>query len=177
MKTATSIIILALWALIGYLTIHSAPDVISPEFIDISPPKEGAAIIGYKELGQRKGPRSAERYHLLIRHTKKGWDMANIARVRKVDVRTNQRGTVFLKRWQLQKGDIIRIGRRQIPVRVAKVSPVLELTQDGRKVEWQKGKLTPHNEFVYLQCRTWRWRLKNRIRWQFEVAANSPQDS
>jgi len=173
MKTASSIIILACWALIGYLAIHSAPDVITPEFIDLSlsqdiAPSQEGVIIGYKELGQRKGPRSAERYHLLIRHTKKGWDMANIARMRKVDVRTNQRGTVFLKRWRLQQGDVIRIVRQQIPVRVAKVSPELELTHDTRKVEWKKEKLTPHNEFVYLQCRSLWWRLKNRIRWRFE---------
>lgn len=168
MKTIISLIILTGWALLGYWTIASAPVVVWPEAIHIDLSQtDKILLIGPQELGQRKGSRAAERRHLLFHHSDDGWEMANIARFRKVDARTNRRATVFLKRWRLESGDVIRLGPDQVPIRVTQTSPDLVLTQDDRQVRWQKGRLTPHEEYIHLPCRSVWWRLKNRIRWWF----------
>ncbi|MEZ4526950.1 MAG: hypothetical protein R2941_13625, partial [Desulfobacterales bacterium] len=138
-------VLLLLFFLIGGISLFcNAPQVKILEKIEI---KAGALpaefILGRQELGQSRGPRSAEDHHLKISFIpgkpKNRWEICNIAKHRRVDVQTDEHRTLFLKRWDLQKGDRIFLGNAEI--RVIQADTVLELKEKDRILKWEAGKL------------------------------------
>lgn len=158
------LLLLALFLWLGVAMFQGAPPVRQARTIDIAP-DEKDIVLGWRELGQRKGPRSAEADHLLLRHGDAGWEMFNIARTRKVDVRTDMHPTLFLKRWPLAAGDTIFIGDVAVEVtRCDTETLALKQANADRSVRWADGQLAAGpDESVYdAHWSFWR-RLKHRM--------------
>lgn len=72
--------------------------------------------LGWWELGQRPTKRAAAAHHLRVVCDGGKWRIANIARNRKIDVRTSRWDTLFPDRWKLMAGDEIDIGNARIRI-------------------------------------------------------------
>ncbi|MEE4358144.1 MAG: hypothetical protein V2I97_16860 [Desulfococcaceae bacterium] len=163
------IILLLFFLMAGIALFRSAPQVKIPEKIEINAGTEPEEfILGRRELGQSRGPRSAEDKHLKISFIpgkpKNKWEIYNIAKHRRVDVQTDEHPTLFLKRWELQKGDRIFPGDAEIEV--LQTDSILELKEGDRILKWEAGKLHfyPQDE-IYSEEGWSRWKLlKLRVR-------------
>jgi cell division protein FtsW (lipid II flippase) len=126
----------------GILLISAVPDIQMVQSVKIEP-SSGDVILGWPELGQRFDPyQSADDEHLRIRRSEKGWEMANVSSRRRVDVQTTRYNTLFLKRWFMQPGDVLSLGK--IHVEVVRAGPeglILKSLSDGRTVEWRGREL------------------------------------
>ncbi len=163
------VLLLLFFLMAGIALFRSAPQVKLPEKIEIKAGTEPEEfILGRQELGQSRGPRSAEDKHLKISFIpgkpKNKWEIYNIAKHRRVDVRTDKHPTLFLKRWELQKGDRIFPGDAEIEV--LQTDSILELKEGDRILKWEAGKLHfyPQDE-IYSEENWSRWKLlKLRVR-------------
>ncbi len=139
----------------GILLIRNAPLVKIPQSIEINAGTQpGEFILGRENLGQNKGPRSAEDHHLKIRFIPQKpqniWEISNIARHRRVDVKTDKHSTLFLKRWELMPGDLITLGNAEIEVIRADTALELRERKENRTLAWENGKLHfPEGENLY----------------------------
>jgi len=98
------LILFLIAAILGCLMIWLAPQVSIPTCIDITPGQK-SIIIGYKELGQREGPLSADESHLKIEKINGLWHISNISQRKRVVIKTSMDKNRFLKRWRLEMGD------------------------------------------------------------------------
>ena len=167
LSAALSILFLGM----GFLMVRSAPRVRMVESIEIRLPGEirpsgrDAEILGFRELGQRRSGRSAEADHLRVWRTEDGWTMANVARNRRVDVRTDLHDTLFLKRWPLRPDDRISLGEISVEVGRSEAGELELRERNGdRFVRWAGGRLSVSaDETVYRgHWSPWR-RLKHRL--------------
>ncbi|MGE0083473.1 MAG: hypothetical protein AB7S75_03545 [Desulfococcaceae bacterium] len=148
-------ILLLFFLAAGILLLRNAPLVRILQKIEINGRTEpGEFILGRENLGQNKGPRSAEDHHLKIRFIPQKpqniWEISNIARHRRVDVKTDRHSTLFLKRWELKNGDLITLGKAEMEV--IRADTVLELRErkENRTLVWKSGKLHfPEGEKLY----------------------------
>jgi cell division protein FtsW (lipid II flippase) len=162
--------LIAFFTLLGVGLVLSAPEVEVVNRVTITAPPEGeSVVVGWRELGQRPGPRSAEARHLSLSRPVTGWSVANIAHYRKVEVRTTRHDARLLRRWRMEKDDLIRVGETNIRVLQAddETLALRDATRD-REMKWEDHNLRfPENEFVYTGncgqgCRLWRC-LKSKI--------------
>jgi hypothetical protein len=162
-----SLMLILSFGLFGFQLVRSAPEAVTPKYIEIKS-AETEAVLGKKELAQRPGPRSPETRHLSVRHTNKGWNIANIARYKKIEVRTDTHPVLFLKRWQLNQGDTLFIGEHSILVQGANQNAlVLSDIRDSREVIWQNRELNPSGELVYKDHLSLRQKIGSRVRQWF----------
>lgn len=170
-----SAVLLILFLGMGLLMVRSAPRVRMVDSIEVHLPDEirpqgqgaepNAVVLGFRELGQRRSARSAEGDHLRVWRTADGWMMANVSRNRRVDVRTDLHGTLFLKRWPLRTGDRIALGDISIEVGRSEAGE-LELRQRGedRLVRWAGGRLSVSADETVYRGHWSAWRqIKHRL--------------
>lgn len=164
-KTTFSYILLFLFAFLGYLTVSRSQPVTRLASLLISE-TSAPSTLGAGELGQRLGIRSADRHHLAVRYQDAVWQTANISPDKKVDVRTDKRNTLFLKRLPLEKSDEIQLGHNMLRVTaVSDDSISLTSPTTGNTAEWRNGILFLKGQTVYPA--SW-WNLfKQRQRWSF----------
>lgn len=105
-KTTLSYILLSLFAFIGYIVVSESQPVTRLASLPVSA-TSATYTLGASELGQRFGIRSADRHHLAVRYQDGAWQIANISPGKKVDVKTDKRDTLFVKRLPLEQNDEI----------------------------------------------------------------------
>jgi hypothetical protein len=99
-------VLLALWAALIWQVAARAPSGAYPGTTTVKA-SQAPVVLGWRELGQHQGPRSAATRHLGIARAGPMWRIANRSTTRRVDVRTNRYDEIFVERWPLQEGDII----------------------------------------------------------------------
>ena len=153
-------------AFLGSMIIFKSPRVLIPGCIEIAPGKD-PIIIGYKELGQRQGPLSADSDHIKIEKINNIWMFANISPTKRVQYKTKNHKSRFAKRWQLQMGDQIILDNQTIQVTQMNEAGYLSLlhVQTNRTATWKNGVLQVSDPFLYSQARSLRWRIQKRLRW------------
>jgi len=148
-KTTLSYTLLLLFAFIGYLTVSGSQSVTRLSSLRVSATSEIPAL-GASELGQQPGIRSADRHHLALRYQDAVWQIANISPGKKVDVRTDKRDTLFLKRLPLEQNDEIQLGHNLLKVTaVSDDSISLTSPTTGNTAEWRNGILFLKGQTVY----------------------------
>ncbi len=131
-------LICVFYSLTSHIFRH-APDVIKLESLEISPSQTPLAI-GAVELAQKDGVRSAEKQHLHLRYdAKNGWQIANIAKYRRVDAPNKTYKTRYLKRFPLKSGDIFSIKGEQFSVLSTQNALQIEHTSSKQRLTWQGG--------------------------------------
>lgn len=98
-------------------------------------------VLGYRELAQRAGSRSADERHLQVQQVDGEWQLANLSTERRVDAPTDRARTRHLKRWRLQAGDRIQVGTTVIEVAQSDAEQ-LTLRTGSREARWQDGRLS-----------------------------------
>ena len=161
-----SFALLLMFSLIGYGIVYHSKPVILLDSILI-PKKEGVVFkLGARELGQTPGATSADRHHLALKYQNNVWQMANISSARKIDVKTDARDTLFLKRLALKPNDQIQLGPNLIEVvSVSKESLLIENKLTGHRALWQDGVLTLKDQDLYSAG--WWTAFKKKQQWVF----------
>ncbi|MCW5771217.1 MAG: FtsW/RodA/SpoVE family cell cycle protein [Rhodospirillaceae bacterium] len=122
-------------------------------------------ILGYLELGQRSGAKSAAAEHLLIDRRNGQWVLSNRSQNKRVLLTTTRFQSRFAERWILAAGDrmslpgvdidVVNLGRDTITLRDAKT---------GREVTWN-GKALPKGEPLTEVCHSGLRRAINKAKW------------
>ena len=121
--------------------------------------------VGWVELGQRPGPRSAAAQHLLIRRNGGQWVFANASGNRKVLISTTRTSGRFVQRWELRQGDRISFDGVDIVV-IAVTDDTITLRDRVSKREVVfNGDLTPRGEAVFKVCEGSIRRVFNGFKW------------
>ncbi|MEA3414636.1 MAG: hypothetical protein U9R02_00505 [Thermodesulfobacteriota bacterium] len=164
-KTTLSYILLLLFAFLGYIAVNGSQPVTRLSSLRVSA-TSATPTFGAGELGQRSGIRSADRHHLAVQYQDDVWQIANISPSKKVDVKTDKRDTLFLKRLPLEKNDEIQLGHNLLKVTAVSVDTIfLTSPTTGNTAEWRNGMLFLKDQTVYPA--SW-WNLfKQRQRWNF----------
>jgi len=176
-----SVVIIVLFGILGGLMVRMAPEAGYRKEIRIQKPVD-QIVIGAKELGQGNGPGMAASRHLRIRHTdKSGWEIANGAKNRRVDIRSEKYPGRYLKRWIIRENDVIFIENARIEVLQAdREGLVFRETESGRTAIWQDGRLTPkkesEKEYVYEKARDLYWFFRRAVRHRFKKYLNCPKN-
>lgn len=122
-------------------------------------------VLGWEELGQRPGPRSAESQHLQVRNTDDAWAFTNIANRRRVLMTTADGDSRFIHRWELKEGDRISFNEAEIEV-VGVRSDRLTLREKNSKREFTwDGSPHPKGEKVTRVCESILRRALNGAKW------------
>jgi cell division protein FtsW (lipid II flippase) len=156
---------LAVWAALAWAIWSNAPAGAEPGPFRLA--AAGApAVIGYAELGQHPGPRSAAARHLLIDRADGQWRFGNRSLERRVELRTARLSSMFLQRWELKRGDRLSFDGAELAVVDADGADlVLRDDVSGREVAWRDGRLEPKDEPMHEVCRPWYARLLARAKW------------
>lgn len=156
-------------AWLGFQMYEAAPPVKFVERLAI-PKSSVPDVIGWKELGQHPGPRSASTRHLRISFDGGKWTFANVSGNRRVLVKTDKIEARFLHRWPLQKGDKIAFVKTELEVmELTETRLVFRETKTNRRVAWNDGELQADNEKVYKVCQGLGRRVIQRARWTFRT--------
>ncbi|WP_141400450.1 FtsW/RodA/SpoVE family cell cycle protein [Magnetospirillum sp. 15-1] len=98
--------------------------------------------LGWWELGQRPTKRAAAAGHLRIICDGGSWRIADVARDKKIDVRTSRWKTLFPDRWKLMAGDEIDIGNARIHIETVTADALTwSEPASGRVGGWTNGTL------------------------------------
>lgn len=136
-----------------------------------------ATILGWRELGQHPGPRSASADHLLVERRNGGWEIANHSGDRRVLVRTDRDDSRYLQRWPLAAGDRIVLADAAFAVTFAGDARLtLEDIDSGRAVTWDDGLLIPAGEPVHQVCQSALTRSVAKVRWALRNAASDQRE-
>ena len=156
---------LALWAGLAWGIWSKAPPGAEPGSVELAA-SAAPAVIGYAELGQHPGPRSAAARHLLIDRADGAWRFGNRSLERRVELRTDRLSSMFLQRWELKRGDHLSFDGAELAVMDADGrNLVLRDDLSGRQVAWRDGRLEPKDEPRHEVCRPWYARLLARAKW------------
>ncbi len=118
---------------------------------------ETPAVLGWRELGQHPGPRSAAARHLLVDRADGGWIIGNLTHDRRADARTSRYRSRLLQRWPLRRGDTISFDGAEIRVVATDGDRiVLRDAESGREAEWRGGRVIARGEATHVICRS-RW--------------------
>jgi cell division protein FtsW len=156
---------LTLWAGLAWGIWAKAPPGAEPGTFELAA-SAAPAVIGYAELGQHPGPRSAAARHLLIDRADGTWRFGNRSLERRVELRTDRLSSMFLQRWELKRGDRLSFDGAELAVMDADGrNLVLRDDLSGRQVAWHDGRLEPKDEPLHEVCRPWYARLLARAKW------------
>ncbi len=133
---------IALMVLFYALTVqvfrHAAP-VIKLDSVEIRP-EQTPITLGFNELAQKEGVRAAEKQHIrLIYNEQHGWQVANVAKFKRVDAPGGAYKTRYLKRLRLQKGDAFSIKGESFQVLESQGQLLIEHTASKQHLRWQGG--------------------------------------
>ncbi|MEE8444638.1 MAG: FtsW/RodA/SpoVE family cell cycle protein [Alphaproteobacteria bacterium] len=157
--------VLALWALMVLQLGARAPAGGVTKAITVTR-AQTPVVLGWRELNQHMGPRSASAQHLRITRRGDAWIIANASNDRRVDVRTNRVKSRFVQRWALAAGDRISFAGAEVAVvEVDGDHLILRQKKGGRMVEWRGGGLDARGEAVHKICRSRPSRLLSWARW------------
>ncbi len=164
-------------AWLGFQMWEAAPPV---KFVEQLTIKKGGVpdVIGWKELGQHPGPRSASTRHLEITAPGNKWAFSNVSANRRVLVKTDRLDARYLHRWELKRGD--KIGFTSTELEVVEMSGnrlVIREVKSNRRAAWEGGTVVADNETVYTVCQSLGRRIIQRARWNFRGinAAERPE--
>ena len=151
LPTILTFMALLIWGFLSWQVYVNAPGGAVGRSIYVAANSTPYAV-GWSELGQRPGPRSAAAEHLLIRRKGGKWVFANASGNRKVLVATSRTSGRFIQRWDLRRGDRISFDGVDIEV-VAVADDTITLRDriSRREVVWN-GDLEPRNETVHKVC-------------------------
>ena len=158
-------LLLALWAALIWQVSSRAPAGAFPPGVTLKT-SSAPATLGWRELGQHQGPRSAATRHLEIGRGGGEWWFSNRTYKRRADIKTSRVDSVFLQRWRLKRGDTISFDGPTLTV--AGIGPThitLKHTESGREVTWRDSTLTPKGEPVAAVCKGWVSRRAYHARW------------
>ena len=159
-------LLLALWAALIWQVARAAPDGAFPPSVTV-PSSRAPTVIGWRELGQHQGPRSAASRHLGLSRIGGNWRIGNRAYNRRIDAKTSRYDSVFVQRWRLRRGDTISFdGPTLRVVDIGKDHITLSHVEKKREVTWRAGQLSPKGEPVALVCKGWVQRQAYHARWQ-----------
>ncbi|MEY4767376.1 MAG: hypothetical protein RL637_15, partial [Pseudomonadota bacterium] len=132
------IVIGVFYGLITQVFNHAAT-VIKLDTIDIAPTPT-PLIIGFNELAQKNGVRAGEKQHLQLNYDPQiGWQIADIARLKKVDAPGGEYKTRYLKRYLLKTGDTIAIKGELFLVINAETQLQLQHIATQKNTHWISG--------------------------------------
>lgn len=156
--------ILVGWAYLTWQIVQKAPSGSVSRGVTVS---AGATpyTLGWAELGQRPGPRSAETQHLQVRLRDGNWSFVNIANRRRVLLTTRSGASRFIHRWEIRTGD--RISFNKADIEVLSVRPdrlTLRERNSKREFTWD-GSPNPKGEKVTRVCENILRRTLNGAKW------------
>ncbi|MCF8090784.1 MAG: FtsW/RodA/SpoVE family cell cycle protein [Desulfotignum sp.] len=162
--------LLAVFGFLGIRLVQEAPEAMVLESLEIQPGSD-CTVIGYEELAQHPGPRSAESRHLKVCLENGRFKIYNVAQHKKVDVRTSQTDTLLLKYIKLAEGDHINIGESSLVVQhVDHRSITIKDIGTDRAVSWEDGKISVEpleDIFIDSSFKTKRSRWTKWSKWTF----------
>ncbi|MCJ7600189.1 MAG: FtsW/RodA/SpoVE family cell cycle protein [Desulfobulbaceae bacterium] len=156
---------LFLFAFLGYSAVSESQSVNRLDSLVVSK-SNAISIFGARELGQRPRPQAAARQHLALRQQSNAWQIANISPGNKpVDVQTDSRNTIFLKRMSLEKNDQIQLGKTLFEITsVFNDSISLTNLKTGHTAQWRDGQLALKDQETSYPSGWWT-SFKQRQRW------------
>lgn len=158
-------LVLALWAALIWQVAARAPAGAYPD-TNVVKATDTPVVLGWRELGQHEGPRSAATRHLGVARAGNVWRVANRATNRRVDVRTNRYDEIFVQRWPLQEGDVISFDGPTLTVTEAGPGRItIKHAESGREMSWSNGSLKPKGEPRTDVCKGGIQRLAASARW------------
>lgn len=136
---ALSVLLLAVFYLVTQQVFSHAPNVIKLDTLAIQP-AQAPVVLGALELAQKIGSRSAEKQHLrLIFDKQHGWQIANIAKYRRIDAPGGEYKTRYLRRIPLQTGDAFSIAGEEFVVLNSQGRLDIEHRRTQQQLHWQGG--------------------------------------
>jgi len=126
---------------------------------------EAPKVLGYLELGQRAGAKSAAAEHLLVARRDGQWLFGNKSQNKRVMFTTSRFEARFAERWTIAEGD--RISMPGVDMDVVKLTSdtiTLREAKSGREAIWE-GKVVPKGETVTEVCAGGLRRAINSAKW------------
>ena len=158
-------LLLAVWAALIWQVSARAPAGAYPAALTIKT-SSAPIIVGWRELGQHRGPRSAATRHLEVGRGGGEWWFSNRAYTRRVDLKTSRVDSVFLQRWRLKRGDTISFDGPTLTVAgIGSTHITFKHVESGREVTWRDSTLKPKGEKVTTVCKGWVSRQAYHARW------------
>lgn len=127
--------------------------------------KDTPVVLGYENLGQKPGPKSAAKRHLLVDRKADGWVIANVASDRRVFAQDQDGEGFYLQRWPVQSGDEIVLAGGALKVVEVSERIVLRDVDSGRSVTFAGGEIDPDGETVHEVCHSALSRAARAGRW------------
>ena len=152
------------WAYLTWQTVQDAPGGAVSRGVTVAR-TSAPYILGWEDLGQRPGPRSAETQHLQVRNADGKWAFVNLAARRRVLLTTADGNSRFIHRWKIQLGD--RISFNEAEIEVVGLRPdriTLRERNSSREFTWD-GSPNPKGEEVTKVCENVLRRSLNGAKW------------
>jgi cell division protein FtsW (lipid II flippase) len=122
-------------------------------------------VLGYLELGQRSGAKSAAAQHLLVARQDGQIVFGNKTQNKRVLLTTDRFAARFVERWELGEGDRISFPNADIVVvRLTRDTIVLRDQKTQREMAWE-GKVVPKGEPITEVCAGGLRRGINAVKW------------
>lgn len=136
--TVSVLLLVVFYGLTQQVFSHAA-EVIKLESLQIKP-EPSPLTIGAMELAQKEGVRAGEKQHIrLLFDAQNGWQIANVAKSKRVDAPGGDYKTRYLKRLRLQVGDAFSIKGEVFQVLAAQGQLQIEHTASKQQLFWQGG--------------------------------------
>ncbi len=148
-----SLMITGAFGNLAYETVKNAPEVSLLSYLEVAP-TQAPVILGFRELGQYGGYNSADKEHLKVwKDPGEGWMLENVAANKRVDARTSEFDTRYLRRISLNKGDKLQFNTFTIEVKNVD-NQYLELYSPTRDetAEWKNGSFLVNNKQGFDAC-------------------------
>jgi cell division protein FtsW len=164
------------WGWLTWMIFQNAPPgkMAGPVTVKAS---EGPKVLGYLELGQRSGAKSAAAEHLFVVKRGGQWHFGNKSQNKRVLLTTTKFSSRFAERWTIAEGDRISLPGIDLDVvTLTADSLTLRETKSGREMSWQ-GKAVPKGEPVTEVCASGLRRAINGAKWSVRnmVPSSSPE--
>lgn len=152
------------WAYLTWQIVQDAPGGAVSRGVTVAR-SSAPYILGWEDLGQRPGPRSAETQHLQVRNADGKWAFVNLAARRRVLLTTADGNSRFVHRWQIRLGDRISFNEAEIEVIGLRPDRItLRERNSKREFTWD-GSPDPKGEPVTKVCENILRRSLNGAKW------------
>ncbi len=134
-----SVLLLVVFYVLTQQVLRHAAEVIKLDSLAIKP-EYAPVTLGVYELAQKEGVRSGEKQHIRLRYDgQTGWQIANVAKTKRVDAPGGDYKTRYLKRFKLQAGDMFAIKGEIFQVLAAQGQLQIEHSTSQQQLRWQGG--------------------------------------